>query len=1188
MITGAKGKERRQRRPSFLLRVIAQLCMAFCLVLISFGIFSTPVQALNISPRFTHLTTEDGLSHDIVYSILQDSYGYLWFGTQDGLNRYDGYNFTVFRHHRSDPNSLVNNTINVLFEDHAGTLWVGTIGGLDSYGGNGKRFIHHTAIPPESIGALFEDTNGILWVGTIGSGLFRYDPVSGEVVHYQHEPANSCSLSENDVQSLYVDHNGTLWVGTSHGGLNALNRTKDCFTHYIHDTESKASLSEGEIKVLYEDSFNTLWVGTGIAHENDIGGLDVLDRTTGQFIHYRNDAHDTHSLSHNHIQTLYEDHSGKFWVGTENGLNLFDQEKGNFRNFFHDPLDAYSLSQNDITAIYEDRSGNLWFGTKGGGINHYAQSKDRFRRYNYIPNDPNSIGAPNVGAIVQDSNGAIWLGLYNGGLDRLDPVTGQIVHYRHEANNPHSLIHDHVAALAINHRGILWIGTAVGLDRFDPVNEQFVHYIHDPENPLSLGAGAIKVILEDHNHDLWIGTEDPGTLSRLDSKSGTFIRYDFIPTFGVRAILEDQNGDLWIGTYNGLVHFNRRSETFIQYRHDEANPNSLSNDFIWAIALDRNGILWIGTHSGLNRFDPTTEQFTTYTIEDGLPNDAIASILIDEKGQLWLGTMGGGLSKFTPETGAFRNYDVGDGLQGEHFIIGSAYKSLTGEMFFGGLEGFNTFYSELIQENPFAPPIVLTALRKFDQVLEFETPFAELKEITFSYQDNFFAFEFAALDYTDPARNQYAYQLEGFDQDWIYCGTRRYASYTNLPPGEYTFRVKGSNNDGVWNEEGIAFHVLITPPYWATGWFRSLMAAIISGVIILIYKARSRNISALREREERYRALFENAPLGVFEVDLNPSPPRILRANREATRIYGRTAEELENMTLNQLLADEAQTNLEQQAAGLNSDQTLTLESKHRKSDGSEFPARVSLALQHTSRQNPLAIVIVEDITAEKAWRSQEEAIIEERRRIAHEIHDGLAQDLAALRMKARLWHQLVDKAPEKMHIEIESMRNLLSKNIHEVRRAIFALRPVALEEMGFWPALHQYLDEFGEQNQLFINLEIVGTKETCPVMCQQLELMTFRIIQEALNNVAKHAQAQTVWVTLDFSKGVTLRVQDDGIGFDPAALPEMARKGHLGLQQMRERVESLDGKLEINSQPGHGVEICAIFKNDKDGLSRR
>jgi len=340
-----------------------------------------------------------------------------------------------------------------------------------------------------------------------------------------------------------------------------------------------------------------------------------------------------------------------------------------------------------------------------------------------------------------------------------------------------------------------------------------------------------------------------------------------------------------------------------------------------------------------------------------------------------------------------------------------------------------------------------------------------------------------------------------------------------------------------------------------------------------VYIARSRNIAALREREERYRALFENAPLGVFEADISKFPPQILRANREAARIYGGTEMQLEGIPLNQLVTIESQDDFQQLLKGLQAGQAVTFESTHRRRDKSEFPVRISAALQRTPRRGQAAIVIVEDITMEKAWREEEEAIAEERRRIAREIHDSLAQDLVSLRMKARLWHKLVDESPQQMHAELDSLRDLLGDNIREVRRAIFALRPVALDELGFYSSLYHFIDDFAEQNQLRVNLQIKGEEICLPAF---LEAALFRIVQEALHNIAKHAKASTVWIDFNLEETgmINLVIRDDGVGFDPTILEQAAARGHIGLKQMRERVAGLKGTFELFSAVDQGTEI--------------
>jgi PAS domain S-box-containing protein len=1119
----------------------------------------------------------------------------MWFGTHDGLNKYDGYTFTVYRHRRSDPDSLSNNTITALYQDHTGTLWIGTTVGLDSFAGGAPRFTHHPAVG-EEIAAIYEDSSGTLWIGTAGSGLFRYDRTAGQFIHYKYDPADPHGLSDDSVISILEDDSGALWMGTANGGLNVLvpgqggpDRATERFSSYQHDPADPHSLSHNRVIALYQDRAGALWIGTGTEYEFEVGGLNVfipgqgdLDTDTGQFDHYLHAPGDERSLSNNRIKAIYEDQAGVLWIGTDDGLNVLDRATSTFTRYRHAPLDPHSLSSDAITAIYEDRAGTLWFGTDDQGINKYTRAREKFVRYQADPFAPNSLSDTEVAALYEDRSGLLWIGVAGEGLDSLDRKTGQYTHYTHDPDDPHSLSNNNVRALYQDHQGVLWVGTGRGLDRYRAAG-QFDHYAHDPGDAGSLSQGAVKAILEDHTRTLWVATEEPGTINRFDRATETFMRYEhdpddpnsFIRTYGVRTIYEDQAGDLWLGTYNGLVHFDRASEAFTQYRHNPDDPFSLSHDFVWSIHQDPDGILWIATAGGLNRLDHSTGRFSIYTMEHGLANDNIMCILTDVQGNLWMGT-DDGLSRFDPRTETWRNYDESDGLTDNDFQLGSCHQSKSGEMFFGTSDGFNAFYPTGVQGSSFIPPIVLTAFRKFDEIVEFDTPLANVKEIRLSHEDNFFAFEFAALDYADSAKNQYAYKLQGFDKDWVDCGARRYAGYTGVPPGQYTFRVKGANSDGLWNEEGRAIRIIITPPFWETWWFKVAALTLLFGLVFWVIKARMQNVAVLRASEERFRMLFENAPLCVFELDMAPTTPHIIRANRRSERVYGWSPVEFPAISLQSMFAPDARPALAQMMGTLDVGKTVTIESTGLRRDGTAFPVRV----RATGEPGPdlkLAILAIEDITAEKERRTEEEAIAEERRRIAREIHDGLAQDLAGLRFRVGLWHKLVDDDPGQMHAELDGLRALLSQKIRDVRRSIFALRPVALDELGFFPAIRQFTDEFGEQNQLHVALRVEGPAGRLPAF---LEPVLFRIIQESLNNVGKHAQAQMAWIELDLNApdAVSLNVRDDGVGFDPDILDQIVQRGHLGLKQMQERVENLKGVFELHSQPGGGTEVKIVL----------
>jgi serine phosphatase RsbU (regulator of sigma subunit)/ligand-binding sensor domain-containing protein len=803
--------------------------------------------------EFERISLEQGLSQSVVTCILQDRKGFLWFGTMDGLNKYDGYGFTVYKHDAQDANTISDNSITAIYEDSAwrNMLWIGTRNGLDSFDRITERFTHYRHDPAmphslshNSIRAIREDReNGEnwLWVGTFGGGLELFDRRTQQFFHYIHDPDNPNSLSNDQVRAIYVDKSGTIWVGTS-DGLNKLVLDKSDghvqpaaqFTRFKNDPNDPTSLSHNLICSIYEDRAGNLWLTTFG------GGLNKLDRASGQFKHYKNDPKNPNSLRHNTARPICEDPlRGTLWIGTSAGLDEFDPKTERFKHHQNDPANPNSLSNDDVWSVYEGRSGALWVGTYGGGVNKFSEAKEKFSHYKNDPTNPNSLGHNMVMSICEDHTGTLWVGTGGGGLYQYDAEKERFIRYRHDPANPRSLSNDGVAAICEDHTGALWIGTGEGLHQFDRATKQFVRYQHDPTDPHSLSARGVSAIYEDHAGTLWIGT-GAGGLNRFDSdtrlksnngKSGRFIRYQYdaanagsLSDNMVFAIIEDPANELWIGTAGGLNKFDRANDRFIRYQHDPANPHSLCNNRVFSIFADSGSVLWVGTWGGgLDKFDKTTGTFTHFTEKDGLPNGVIYGILGDAAGNLWLST-NNGLSKFNPKTKNFRNYDVDDGLQSNEFNQGAYFKSKNGEMFFGGINGFNRFHPERINDNPHPPPIVLTAFMKFDKLMKLDTSITEITRLKLSYRDNFFSFAFAALDYTNPVKNQYAYKLEGFNEDWIYCGTRRYASYTNLDGGTYRFRVKGANSDGVWNEDGIAIQIIVTPPFWKTWWFISLSA----------------------------------------------------------------------------------------------------------------------------------------------------------------------------------------------------------------------------------------------------------------------------------------------------------------------------------------------------------------------------
>jgi ligand-binding sensor domain-containing protein/signal transduction histidine kinase len=821
-----------------------------------------PARAPSQEIKFQTLSIEHGLSQNTVYALAQDSLGFMWFGTKDGLNQYDGYNFISHKNDPFEPNTLSDNLVQALYVDRAGILWVGTSQGLNKLNlqtGRVKRYLHEPGNPNSLshnyVHEIAAGRTGALWIGTDG-GLNHFDPETERFTSYKNDPLDTNSLSNNQIYALLEDHAGVLWVGSVQG-LNAFDPSTKKFLRYQHDPADPGSLSHNEVFEIFEDHTRKLWIGTR-------GGLNQWHRETGQFIRFQYTVAPG-SLSDDRVSAIEEDQFGNLWVGTlGGGLNQLDpstrlrqaqssrsghsQRSGKFFHYKNNPVQLGSLSSNAVWSICRDRSGALWIGTAGGGVNKIVTRTKQFHTYTTAPEGPAGLSNKFVRAFCEDRFGALWIGTYGGGLNRLDRQSGVFTHFKNDPANSRSLSHNVVWSIYEDRAGTLWIGTRKGLNRFDRETQSFTSFQHDPANPQSLSDNDVATIYEDKMGTLWIGTYNNG-LNQFDRRTLTFKRYQPDPANpqslshqAVLCLFEDRMGTLWIGTDGGgLNQFDRQTETFISYKKDPGSHGNLSHNSVRCIYEDRSGALWIGTSHGLNKFDRATRIFTSYFEKDGLPNDFIYGMLGDVQDNLWLST-NHGLAKFDTRLGKFQSYDVNDGLQSNEFNTGAYFQNQRGEMFFGGVNGFTVFYPDQIQSNPYRPPVVLTAFRKFDKAAELDTAISAIKRLELSHKDNFFAFEFAALDYTAPEKNRYAYKLEGFDQNWIDAGTRRYASYTNLDPGAYVFRVKGSNNDGMWNETGAAVRIIITPPVWKTWWFRILALAAFSGLLAQIYRYRVKRL----------------------------------------------------------------------------------------------------------------------------------------------------------------------------------------------------------------------------------------------------------------------------------------------------------------------------------------------------------
>ena len=791
--------------------------------------------------HFDHLSDQEGLSSNTVFSILQDSRGFLWVGTYNGLNRYDGYEFTVFKNSSDDSTSISDNKIRALCEDKNGNIWVGTWGGgLNKFNRDTQKFKHYHHNPDNTAGlssdgifALCLDKSGNIWIGTENQGLEYFNPETENFINYKYDPGNPNSLSSNTVYSVCEDTKGRIWIGTSNGGINKFEREKNQFTIYKYSSNDPQSISSDMVICIVEDHLGFLWIGTA-------GGLNKFDPLTNKFKRYVHGLSNLQSLSDVGVWVVFEDRDGLLWIGNyNNGLNLFDRKSGIITSCRKDYNNTTSLSDDGIFSIYEDESGVLWFGTWSGGLNKYDKLKDKFLIYSHNPNSNNSLSANSVYAIYKDKSGILWIGTDTGGLNRIDEENNKFTHYRNNPNNHNSLSADYVSAICEDDEGNLWISTdQEGLNRFDSRTKIFHHYRHNPDNPRSISSNAISQIFFDGYGDLWIGTSGSG-MDRLKKNSDVFIHYKHDPenpksisSKMVYSFYEDRNRNLWIGTNGGgLMKFNRSTNDFTHFRYDPSKgTKSLSSNVVSSICEGDIGILWIGTDgSGITRFDRNKNQFKHYDEEDGLANNVVCGILKDDSGNLWIST-GKGISRFNIKTETFRNYSWSDGLQGDEFNQWAYFKSSNGEIYFGGSNGFNVFHPDKMTDNPYLPKIAIVDFQLLHKPVSvgYDTLWGrtiltksiiETELIDLKHDDNIISFEYSALDFHNPEKNQYAYTLEGFDKNWIYTNaSRRVVTYTNLDPGEYIFKVKGSNSDGVWNEAGVSLQIIINSPWWSTWW----------------------------------------------------------------------------------------------------------------------------------------------------------------------------------------------------------------------------------------------------------------------------------------------------------------------------------------------------------------------------------
>lgn len=802
--------------------------------------------------NFTSLKSKDGLSSNTVNAILKDRYGLMWFATEDGLNKFDGTNFTVYKHKSDEPNGLQSNDIRVLHEDRAGNLWVGSSGGsLSLYNRKKNSFINFpgntkNGLSSDIIRGIFSDYTGKIWVATY-DGLDVLDPKSKKIERLSIQSNPQTTLPVVRINCLFEDSKHRMWIG-AYDGLHLYNRKTKSFEHFQNSALDSASLSNNFVSGITEDSFANLWIGTK-------GGLSMLLPDGKGFKNFKHKKGDANTLNSNNIQAVATNDSNQLWVGTDEGLNTLDIKSGIITQYKPDSRNIYSLIGKSITCIYIDKQEIYWVGSYRGGINKYDNNLNLFHLKQGNIFDQRGLNSSVVTSFVEYKDDEIFVGTDGGGLSVFNRQTELFRHLKIPITSGNTSADIAVMGMEMTRSKKLYIGTySKGLFVLDLSTEKFSQFKRG-EYASDLSSNDIFCIKEDRKGRIWIGTNGGG-VNVLNAENKVIFKYGESPQAAnkggyplnnyIRFIEEDKPGQIWIGSYGrGIALFNPGENKFTLY--NKAN-SKLPNNLLLSILEDGKGNIWVGTFSGgLSLFDRKTNQFITFSEKEGLNNATVYAIVEDMQGRIWVST-NKGISSFNPKTKKFTNYTIFNGVQNNNFVLGAGFRSSDGEIFFGGAEGFNYFNPQYFKKNKNVPSVLFTDLRISNNSVEASSdgPIKEhisvAKDIYLDYKQNF-SLSYVSVNYTAPEQNRYSYRLEGFDKDWIESGTSKTVSYTNLDPGEYVFHVKASNNDGVWNKAETAIKIHVKPPFWRTIYAYVLYVLTIIGSLLYI---RHRGIQKLK------------------------------------------------------------------------------------------------------------------------------------------------------------------------------------------------------------------------------------------------------------------------------------------------------------------------------------------------------
>ncbi len=1195
--------------------------------------------------RFERISPSDGLSHPNVLGIMQDHLGFMWFATTNGLNMYDGYTFSVYRNKPGDRTTLDFDDLEVIFEDSDNILWVGGAGGVDRLDRTSEKFSRLDEYG--QVFSILESQDGILWAG-FWHGLYGYNRDSGEILYSYPSKLNDRLDPDENLQgfirAIDEDSQGNLWLGTEYG-LYYFDRETNQFTRFAHDPENPASLIHDRVYTVFVDSQERVWAGTQ-------GGLDRLSKERGDFIHYAFDPGVTDNINTDTITSILEDESGSLWVGTDHGLVYLDPIQNQYYRFLHNPDSHSTLSDNVVYSLFEDRTGLIWIGTRNGislynpranifQINHHPQDLTHFKLTQSDNTPQKPFSEMGIEALLEDQQGNMWLGTRNGGLFWVNSDSGEIRTYQTDPAEQDDLPGNHISAIYQDHGGTIWVGTGNGwLEQYDPTTDELI--------PVEKFTARIVSLNQDQDGNLWIGTHTRGIAS-LEPNQGTLTIYKYVDpaqfagsdvfsSHIITSIFVDHQGRPWVGTYLGGINVWLGDE-IIHYEHNPDNQNSLSHNFVMSFYEENEEdkhIMWVGTMGGgLNRFDMVSEKWTHYTTEDGLADDIITCILGDASGNLWMSTPKG-LTKFDPEQETFWNLTESDGVPGGSVLPGACLSRTDLTMAFTTPNSIITFDPAQVSVNPGIPPLVITTLEVNGQAIHKNIP-SDL-EVRLSYDENNLVIKFAVLDYASPEKNSFAYRMVGVDKNWINAGTLHQVNYLDLNPGTYTFNLRGSNSNGIWNENGLALQLSIAPPFWKTAWFLGLAGLLLLAGAYTGYRMRMHQVelqrleleSQVRERTEEINrrkkeieALYQadenlhrhldldnvlqalvdtaidilNADKGSLLCWDENKANLLIRASRnfhpetiENTRIprgsgvVGQVAETGETITVEDASNDPRVTLSITEVEGIRAFIQVSIKTgdevfgvfsvdyaQPRKFSEDEKRLLLSLAQR--------AAIAIQN--AQNYERAQELAASKERSRLAHELHDAVTQTLFSASLIAEALPRLWERDPEKGRQRLVKLRQMSRGALAEMRALLLELRPAALLET----TLEYLLKQLGEAVMGRENISVDITVNGEAKLPTDVHIALYRIAQESLNNVVKHAHASKVDITLDYSFeeignliGIELRICDDGCGIQTGDLSSE----RLGLHIMRERADSISAILNIDSKPDQGTCITVQWAADR------